>query len=48
MTEQRRIDTVHVQLSGGKVVPLPWESREALLLEARLRDFRLWIVLCEP
>ena len=31
MTEQRRIDLVHVQSSRGKLVPLPWKSSEALL-----------------
>ncbi|MGH3083772.1 MAG: hypothetical protein ACRDNP_06870 [Gaiellaceae bacterium] len=31
MTEQRRIDLVHVQWSRGKVVPLPRKAREELL-----------------
>jgi hypothetical protein len=44
VTAQRRIDLVQVQLSRGKIVPLPWQSREALLEQLSSHESLLWLV----
>jgi hypothetical protein len=44
VAKQRRIDLVRVQLSRGKIVPLPWKSREALLKQLSSHESLLPLV----
>jgi len=44
VSERRRIDLVHVQLSRGKIVPLPRKSREALLKQISSHESLLPLV----
>jgi hypothetical protein len=44
VVEQPRIDLVRVQLSKGKIVQLPWKSREALLRQLSSRESLLPLV----